>query len=121
MHEEQVTFDLKAAGKERMPQLNAIDEMRDNAHENTQIYKEMTKVWHARHIWKHEFEVGQKVLLYNSRLQLFFGKSRSCWTGPFLVTEVFPYGAIEISDETMGTFKVNGQRLKPYFEGEFSE
>ncbi|KAL5545248.1 hypothetical protein UlMin_009032 [Ulmus minor] len=84
--DEQVTFDLKAAGEERMPQVNAIDEMRDNAHENSQIYKERTKVWHARHMWKREFEVGQKVLLYNSHLQLFFGKSRSCWTGPFLVT-----------------------------------
>ncbi|GKV11571.1 hypothetical protein SLEP1_g22819 [Rubroshorea leprosula] len=45
------------------------------------------------------------------------GKLRSRWSGPFVVTKVFPYGVVEISHVTKGTFKVNGQRLKIYVEG----
>ncbi|KAK8621977.1 hypothetical protein V6N13_097605 [Hibiscus sabdariffa] len=44
------------------------------------------------------------------------GKLRSKWLGPFTVTEVFPHGAIEIEDDSGQRFKVNGQRLKPYYE-----
>ena len=63
------------------------------------------------------FNIGQKVLLYNSRLHLFPGKLRSRWTGPFLVKKVFSHGAIEIENPSNGViFKVNGQRLKPFLE-----
>ena len=59
--------------------------------------------------------VGQKVLLYNSRLGLMSGKLRSKWIGPFVVTNVFPYGTVEIkSDSTNKSFKVNGHRLKSF-------
>ena len=69
------------------------------------------------HIPKREFVEGEMVLLYNSRIRLFPGKLRSRWSGPFTVTQVFPSGAIEISHEEKGTFKVNGQRLKHYEDG----
>ena len=36
------------------------------------------------------------MLLFHSRLKLFLGKLRSHWVGPFVVTKVFPHGAIEI-------------------------
>ncbi|XP_073121422.1 uncharacterized protein [Henckelia pumila] len=40
------------------------------------------------------------------------------WIGPFVITNVFPHGAVEIKSlETSKIFKVNGQRLKHYFEG----
>ena len=66
-------------------------------------------------IIKKDFTVGKKVLLYNSRLGLMSGKSRSKWIGPFVVTNVFPYGTDEIkSDSTNKSFKVNGHRLKPF-------
>ena len=58
-----------------------------------------------------------KVLLYDSKLHLFPGKLRSQWTGPYIVSHVFPYGAVEIQDpQTGATFKVNSQRLKPFLE-----
>ena len=47
-------------------------------------------------ISRKRFEVGQKVLLYHSRLKLFPGKLRSRWVGPFIVTNVFPHGVVEI-------------------------
>ena len=46
------------------------------------------------------------------------GKLRSRWLGPFVVTNVFPYGVVEITNEvTNKVFKVNGHQLKPFFEG----
>ena len=63
------------------------------------------------------FEVGQKVLLFHSRLKLFLGKLCSRWVGPFVVINVFPHGAVEIrSLKTDKEFKVNGHRLKAYYE-----
>ena len=68
-------------------------------------------------ICRKEFKVGQKVLLYHSRLHLFLGKLHSLWIGPFVVTNVFPHGAIEIQSlATSKVFKVNGHRLKPFYE-----
>ena len=46
------------------------------------------------------------------------GKLRSKWIGPFQVTNVFPYGAVEIQDPNSSQIsKVNGHRLKPFYEG----
>ncbi|KAJ8760519.1 hypothetical protein K2173_015186 [Erythroxylum novogranatense] len=57
------------------------------------------------------------VLLYHLKLKLFPGKLRSRWLGPFIVTNVFCHGAVEIqSIDTSKVFKVNGHRLKPYYE-----
>ncbi|XP_031254791.1 uncharacterized protein LOC116112809 [Pistacia vera] len=113
-------MDLQATGDERMLKLNELDEFRHEAYENARIYKENTKMWHDKHIMKKNFEVGQQVLLYNSRLRLFPGKLKCRWFGPFIVTQVYPYGAVEISHEENGTFKVNGQRLKSYIDGALS-
>ena len=94
-----------------------MDELRNDAYESSRIYKEKTKAFHDKSIQRKSFEVGQKVLLYNSRLRLFPGKLRSRWYGPFLVTNVFPHGAVEIQNTKTGAvFKVNGHRLKPYYE-----
>ncbi|RDX81562.1 hypothetical protein CR513_37753, partial [Mucuna pruriens] len=69
-------------------------------------------------ILRKEFTVGQKVLLFNSRLKLIVGKLRSRWDGPFVITDIFPYGAVEVRDIVSNrTFKVNSHQLKPYHEG----
>ncbi|KAL5541121.1 hypothetical protein UlMin_043407 [Ulmus minor] len=63
--------------EKRLLQMNEMEEFRNNAYENAKIYKEKTKKWHDRHIQKRDFEEGQQVLLFNSRLKLFLGKLRS--------------------------------------------
>jgi len=51
-------------------------------------------------------------------LKLFPGNLRSHWIGPFVVSNVFSYGAVEIiSLETNKVLKVNGHRLKPFCKG----
>ena len=94
--------------------MNELEEIRNKAYENAHIYKEKTKAFHDKMIRSKTFSKGQKVLLLNSRLQLFLGKLRSTWVGPFVVTNVFPYGAVQIQSLKTGQeFKVNGHRLKP--------
>jgi hypothetical protein len=111
-------MDYDAAGIARKFQLQELEEIRNDAYENARIYKEKTKSLHDRMITRKVFNVGDKVLLYHSRLKLFPGKLRSRWIGPFVVSNVFSYGAVEITSlETNKVLKVNGHRLKPFYEG----
>ncbi|GJZ24375.1 reverse transcriptase domain-containing protein [Tanacetum coccineum] len=111
-------FDLKSAGDHRKVQMNELNELRDQAYENSLIYKEKTKKIHDSKIKNRVFNVGDRVLLFNSRLKIFSGKLKTRWTGPFTVTQVFPYGTVELSQTDGPNFKVNGHRLKHYFGGD---
>ena len=55
------------------------------------------------------------VVLFNSKLWLFLGQLRSKWSGLVKVIKVFPYGAVEVCNESTNTFTVNEQHLKSYF------
>ena len=46
---------------------------------------------------------------------MFPGKLKSKWTGPYLVTQLFPHGAVELETKEGVRLKVNGQRIKIYF------
>ena len=59
--------------------------------------------------------VGDLVLLYNSRSRWFPGKLKSKRTGPYLITQVFPRGAVELKTKEGVRFKVNRERIKLYF------
>ncbi|XP_062074995.1 uncharacterized protein LOC133779005 [Humulus lupulus] len=110
-------MDMVAVGQQRMLQLHELEEIRNEAYESSRIYKEKTKAFHDNHILRKIFVEGQKVLMYHSRLKLFPGKLKPRWLGPFIVTKVFPHGAVEVVSPSTGkSFKVNGQRLKPYYE-----
>ena len=115
----QLNMDSMLAGEKRLLQLSELDEFRNEAYENARIYKEKTKAWHDKHITRKDFEAGQQVLLFNSRLKLFPGKLKSRWSGPFTVTKVFSHGGAEVTHPEKGTFIVTTQRLKLYFGGEF--
>jgi hypothetical protein len=108
---------LDQDGEKRKLQLNELDEIRLEAYENSKFYKERTKKFHDSMINRKEFSVGQKVLLFNFRLKLLPGKLRSRWIGPFVVTNVFPYGVVEImSISSNKSFKVNGHCPKHFHE-----
>ncbi|CAN6573248.1 unnamed protein product [Malus baccata var. baccata] len=92
------TFNLNVdqAGIHRKLQLSELDEIRHEAYENARIYKEKTTTFHDKMLRGKTFTLGQKVLLFNSRLRLFPVQIKSLRTGQ--------------------EFKVNGHRLKPYYE-----
>nr|GEW25858.1 reverse transcriptase domain-containing protein [Tanacetum cinerariifolium] len=108
-------FDLLTAGDHQKVQLNELNELHDQAYENSLIYKEKTKRIHDSKIKDRVFNVGDRVLLFNSRLKIFSGKLKTRWSGPFTITQVFPYGTDELSQTDEPNFKVNGHRLKHYF------
>nr|GFC88919.1 reverse transcriptase domain-containing protein [Tanacetum cinerariifolium] len=64
-------FDLKTTGDHRKLQLNELNKLRDQACENSFIYKERTKKLHDDKIKNRIFNVGDQVLLFNSRLKIF--------------------------------------------------
>ncbi|GKB40448.1 reverse transcriptase domain-containing protein, partial [Tanacetum coccineum] len=98
-------FDLETAGDHRKVQLNELNELRDHAYENSLIYKEKTKRIHDSKIKNRVFNVGDQVLLFNYRLNMFLGKLKPRWSGPFTITQVFPYGTFELSQNSGLNFK----------------
>ncbi|KAL0292523.1 UNVERIFIED_CONTAM: hypothetical protein Sradi_6985900 [Sesamum radiatum] len=94
----QLNMTMNEAGSQRKLQLQELEEIRNDAYENSRIYKDKTKAFHDHAISRKVFIVGQKVLLFHSKLKLF---------------------PVEIQSlTTTKVFKVNGHRLKPFYEGQ---
>ncbi|XP_070677121.1 uncharacterized protein [Malus domestica] len=85
-------MDMSVAGQQRKFQLNELDEIRNDAYESSQIYKEKSKAFHDKMISRKSFVIGQKFFY----LILAFVEIQNAKTG--------------------NVFKVNGHRLKPYYE-----
>nr|GEZ86628.1 reverse transcriptase domain-containing protein [Tanacetum cinerariifolium] len=113
-----VNFDLKTTGDHQKLQLNELNELRDQAYEDSLIYKEKTKKIHDSKIKNHIFNVGDRVLLFNSILKIFSRKHKTRWAGPSTITKVFPYGTVELSQPDGPNFKVNDHHVKHYFIGD---
>ena len=56
---------------------------------------------------KQEFMVGDLVLVDSSRVPCLPVKLKSKWTGPYLITQVFPHGAVELKAKEEVRFEVN--------------
>ncbi|RDY08511.1 hypothetical protein CR513_07254, partial [Mucuna pruriens] len=83
------------AGEHRKFQLQELDELRMEAYENARIYKQKKRSPY----WPKS-------------------KLRSRWDGPFVITNIFPHGAVQLKEEhTNRTFQVNGHQVKPFLEG----
>ena len=64
---------------------------------------------------KQEFMVGNLVLVESSGVPCLPGKLKSKWTGPYLITLVFPHGAVDLKAKQGVQFKRNRDRIKVYF------
>ncbi|RVW45773.1 Gag-Pol polyprotein [Vitis vinifera] len=111
-----LNMDLIKAGEKRFLDLNEMEELRNNAYINSKVAKQRMKKWHDQLISNKEFQEGQRVLLYDTRLHIFPGlKSR--WIGPFIIHRVYSNGVVELLNSNgKDSFKVNGYRLKPFME-----
>ncbi|XP_023753287.1 uncharacterized protein LOC111901635 [Lactuca sativa] len=88
---------MDEVGVHRKLEIQELEEIRNEAFESSRIYKDKTKAFHDKYPSRKTFKIGQKVLLYDSRLKWF---------------------SIEIrSNKTGKVFKVNGHRLKVFYEG----
>ncbi|GKC70376.1 reverse transcriptase domain-containing protein [Tanacetum coccineum] len=70
-------FDLKTTGDHRKVQMNELNELQDQAYENSLIHKEKTKRIHDSKIKNRVFNVGDRVLFFNSRLKIFSNKLKT--------------------------------------------
>nr|GEX50491.1 reverse transcriptase domain-containing protein [Tanacetum cinerariifolium] len=114
-------FDLQTAGDHRKVQLSELNELRDQAYENSLIYKEKTTRLHDSKIKDRVFNIGDRVILFNSRLKIFSGKLKSRWSGPFTISHVYLYSTVELAQPDGPNFKVNGHRPKHYFGEDVSK
>nr|CAN60792.1 hypothetical protein VITISV_015829 [Vitis vinifera] len=112
-----LNMDLIRAGAKRCLDLNEMEELRIDAYINSKVAKQRVKRWHDQLISNKEFQKGQRVLFYDSRLHIFLGKLKSRWIGPFIIHQVHLNGVVELlNSNSTNTFKVNGHRLKPFIE-----
>ena len=89
--------------------------LKNDAYDNSRIYKEKIKSTHNKLILRMNFESNQRIHLYDSRMQIHPRKLRSEWTGPYVVQRVFSNGVVQVKDpKHERVFKVNVQRLKHY-------
>ena len=116
-----LSFDFQAVKEKRLLQLNELEELRNEAYDNARIYKDKTKKWHEQRILRKELKIGESILLYNSRLRIFPGKLKSKWSGLYTVIEVTLFGVVTLKSNSGNEFKVIGQRLKHYWEGNLNE
>ena len=112
-----LNMDLIRAGAKRCLDLNEMEELRNDAYINSKVAKQRMKKWHDQLISNKEFQKGQRVLLYDTRLHIFPGKLKSRWIGPFIIHQVYVNGVVELLNSNgKDTFRVNGYRLKPFME-----
>nr|GFB27788.1 reverse transcriptase domain-containing protein [Tanacetum cinerariifolium] len=80
-------FDMKTAVDHKKVQINELNELRDQAYEKSLIYREKTKRLYDSKIKNRVFNIGDRILLFNSRLKIFFDKLKSRWSGPFTISK----------------------------------
>ncbi|XP_040998233.1 uncharacterized protein LOC121244288 [Juglans microcarpa x Juglans regia] len=88
---------MDESGEHRKLQLQELEKIHNDAYKSAMIYNVKTKAFHDKMISRKEFKIGQKVFLYHSRLCLF----------PVEIQSLAPFKV----------FKVNGHRLKTFYEG----
>nr|GFA80680.1 reverse transcriptase domain-containing protein [Tanacetum cinerariifolium] len=52
------------------------------------------------------------------KLKIFSGKLKSRWSGPFIISEIYPYGTAKLTHSDGSNLKVNYHRLKHYHGGD---
>ena len=85
----QLGLDLSEAQKQRVLQLNELDEIRENALHHTILIQEQRTKWLDQFIKKEQFKTGDWALLFYLRYKDFRGKLTTRWMGPYEVETTF--------------------------------
>ncbi|XP_042012107.1 uncharacterized protein LOC121760515 [Salvia splendens] len=108
--EKEVKMQPKVCAEERKLQLQELEELRLESYDAAMWYKEKTKLRHDKNLRVNELQVGEKVLLFQSRHKVMPGKLKSKWMGPYTIVALKTNGAVELqgSDLNSAPFMVNG-------------
>ena len=110
-----LNLDMGRVGLKRFLDINELEELKNDTYFNSKITKDKLKKWHDQLIIRKNFNQGDQVLLYDSKLHLFPGKLKSRWTGPYIIHQAHLNGSMDLLNPNDNkVFKVNGQRVKPY-------
>eukprot|EP00253_Pinus_taeda_P022334 PITA_22334 len=90
----QLDLDLNHAQRERLLQLNGLDEQRMQALLHSEVVQLQNKIWHDQHLHEKQFQLGDWALLYDSRYKDFKGKLRKRWLGPYIVEKCNDNGSV---------------------------
>ncbi|MCO5597344.1 hypothetical protein L7F22_051420 [Adiantum nelumboides] len=103
---------IQSAHFSRLSMLEETRLLAANALNSEQLRR---KAWHDRHLRRPQFGKGSLVLLYHARKQKKTNKLVPVWQGPFMVQEILPQGAVQVTTLEGTTMPlVNGSRLKLY-------
>ena len=114
----QLGMDLDEAQKQRILQINELDEIRQDALQRTMLIHNQWKQWHDKFIKKNQFNTGDWALLFDSQFKNFKGKLTTRYLGPYEVVIAFDNRSVEIKtiDGSQISFVVNGQRTRLYHQ-----
>ena len=71
--------------RERLYNLNKLDEWQLQAQWATKVTQERRKAWHDKHLKLNKFQPGQLVLKYNGQNEITPGKFKVKWVGLFKI------------------------------------
>ena len=116
--EAKLGMNLDEAQKQRILQINELDEIRQDALQRTMLIQNQRKTWHDKFIKKKQFNTGDCALLFDSQFKNFKGKLTTRWMGPYEVATAFDNGLVKIKtiDGSEISFVVNGHRLRLYHQ-----
>lgn len=99
-----------------MGQLNELDEIRQEALQNTILVQQQRFRWHDKYIKERKFDQGDWALLFDSKFKNLQGKFHTHCLGPYEVENVFDNGAVRIKtiDEEKSPLLVNVHRIRLY-------
>eukprot|EP00253_Pinus_taeda_P023206 PITA_23206 len=106
----QLDLDPSSAQKERLFQLNGLDEFRMQVFLHTEVVQLQRKIWNDKNVKEKQFQEGDWALLYDTRYKNFKGKLRKRWIKPYVVEICHDNGSVKIRtiDEEAIPFLVNG-------------
>ncbi|XP_059066328.1 uncharacterized protein LOC131857647 [Cryptomeria japonica] len=116
-------MDLSEAQKERILQLNQLDELRKSAMKNTIVVQQNHMKWHGKYIKTKKFHASDWALLYDSRYKENLSKLQTHWLGPYEIEQVFSNGTVKLETIDNAKFKllVNGHHLHLYHKSNNKE
>ena len=94
----EANIDLTKSQKDRLNQLNEIDEKCVATVHHTSMIQQQCSKWHDRFIKKNMFHEGYWALLFDSQFkQDFKGKLCTIWLGPYRVETIFDSGTMRLT------------------------
>ena len=124
--ETQLGMDLLEAHKQRLLQLNQLDEIKHDAVQYNILVQEQQERLHDKLIKKKKFHQGDWDLLFDSQFKNFKGNLTTRSMGPYEIETLFENGVVKIKtiDDQKASFIVNGHKLclyhKPTSKEEFT-